>query len=78
MAFTDLRNAFGSIHLVLILDMLSLMHILIPLLPYISDLYSKLSAFVSTKQWSLHHLISHTVCSKVIFFSSYSFCYVFN
>ena len=52
LTFIDLRNAFGSIHHALILDMLSLTHVPVPILSYISDLYSKLSAFVSTKQWS--------------------------
>ena len=52
MTFIDLHNAFGCISHKLVQDMLY--HLKIPACVnnYIADMYSHLSAFVSTKQWS--------------------------
>ena len=51
MTFIDLRNAFGSIPHQLILDMLH--HILVPsqVTTYVADMYSKLTASISTSKW---------------------------
>lgn len=51
-SFLDLRNAFGSISHSLIADILS--HLLVPssVRSYITNAYSKLLAFVSSKNWS--------------------------
>uniref|UniRef100_A0A1X7V0K1 Reverse transcriptase domain-containing protein n=1 Tax=Amphimedon queenslandica TaxID=400682 RepID=A0A1X7V0K1_AMPQE len=51
MTFIDLRNAFGSIHHSLINDVLHTVN-LPPIILYITNLYSKLSASIITRQWS--------------------------
>ena len=56
MTFLDLQNAFGSISHHLILDVL--VHCRLPeqITAYITDLYSKLMAYVKTKKWSTGQL----------------------
>ena len=58
--FIDLRNAFGSISHKLLLDMLS--HIKAPeeFSLYISSLYSNISTYIYTKDWSTPLLKVHT------------------
>ena len=52
LSFIDLKNTFGSVSHQYILDMLS--HVNVPAIVhlYISNLYSSLSAYISTKDWS--------------------------
>jgi len=52
MTFLDLENAVGSVSHELILDML--VHCTLPqeVISYITNLYSKLTVFVKTKEWS--------------------------
>ena len=52
MTFIDLHNAFGSVSHKLVQDMLYYLKIPNCVNDYIADMYSNLSAFVSTKQWS--------------------------
>lgn len=52
MSFIDLRNAFGSVAHSYIYDMLNHIKLPIEISSYISRLYSSLSGFVSTKDWS--------------------------
>ena len=52
MTFLDFKNAFGSIPHELIIDMLHHIKVPIAISSYVSDMYSKLSASISTKLWS--------------------------
>ena len=52
MTFLDLANAFGSISHDLILDMISHCRLPQEISAYILSLYSKLTAYVKTKDWS--------------------------
>ena len=52
MSFLDLKNAFGSVSHLLIRDMLHHIKLPKPIIAYIINGYSQLSAFVKTKFWS--------------------------
>ena len=52
LTFFDLRNAFGSVSHKHIVDMLRHIQLPAPLITYISNVYSKLSASIKTKRWS--------------------------
>ena len=52
LTFIDLRNAFGSFHNDYIRDMLTLIELPSPIFSYVSNLYTQLSAFVTTRQWA--------------------------
>ena len=51
-SFLDLRNAFAAISHKLLMDMLILVQVPIEVRSYIRNLYSGLSTFIYTKEWS--------------------------
>ena len=51
LSFSDLRNAFGSVSHTYIEDILKLIKLPRELTNYISNLYSSITAYVSTKEW---------------------------
>ena len=52
LTFIDLKNAFGSVSHKYILDILSHIKVPLQLQQYIKNLYSSLSAYIHTKEWS--------------------------
>ena len=57
LSFIDLRNAFGSILCVYISDILKFMKLPPEFTNYMNNLYSLLSAHISTKDWKMQAFI---------------------